>query len=221
MGFTNKLCNPTPWDVSWNYSGGVFIRIPAFSETELPSIQMVDDFRPDKPGAENVQMNMASLGIFLLDPNKTYDSQALTCIRACIRSQQFQFDDSSKQLRRDMAVTGQKVDDDTMMEIWKQNGLLKTREKIDTLKALEVTYLKAVGEGTVQVLAPEFDPERTIFVLDKPMQFPSVTALEAYLNLPANKEVKKRHEQWKAELTPAAPKAEKKKGAANVQEVAA
>ena len=63
MAITSTLCNPTPWEVEFPYDQGIEIIVPAYGETNLTSMQQVDDFRPEKPGYETVKELMDSYGI--------------------------------------------------------------------------------------------------------------------------------------------------------------
>ena len=204
MGFANRLCNPTPWDAQWDYSRGIVLYIPAFSTIELKDIQMVDDFRPDKAGAENVQMNMATLGIFLLDPNKTYDSQALALCKSMQASLTERFKASTQNIRNQLALKNQTIDGEPYEELLRQHGLDIVRDKITALKGLEKQYQAAVDLEIHEAQGEKFDPERTVFVTDPPREFPSKAAMLAFLASKGNESVRKEHSEWIARLN--APK---------------
>jgi len=218
MGYANKLYNPTPWDTKWEYSRGIVLYIPAFGELQLENIQMVDDFRPDKPGAENVQMNMATLGFFLYDPNKSYDSQALLCIQGMKRELSERLRTSTQSLRSMMAASNMQVDGEPFEEILRQHGLDLVKNKIKILESLEKQYESAVKVYGSSVEERGFDPERTVFAIDPPREFPSKAAMSAFLGLPENKTIKKAHDEYQARLATASmPKRKKVEDEATIQ----
>lgn len=199
MNYTNKLCNPTPYDVVWNYDRGIVIRIPKFGEYTLQEIQMVDDFRPDKAGAENVQMNMHQRGVFLLNPNVSYDVQAYECITKNIETLTGQYNESVANVKKQMSadMVNNKAEFESVLA---QHGLVVLRDRLEELKRLAATYKKAVQEEKT-LEEDQFDPERTVFVLPTgPRQFATKTAKNVFLGMPENAEIKAKHEEFMAKI---------------------
>ena len=216
-GYSNKLCNPTPYEARWNWQAGVDIVVPAFGDYELPSVQMVDDFRDGRPGSENVRQNMAVLGIFLMDPNRSYDTQAFECLKSCIEFLQNRYNEGYQNIRTQLAQRQVRLDDENIAEIMRQHHLTTLGEKIEVLKKLAATYEAAVTKETFEGSVKTYDPEKTIFVTDPPREFPSKTAMEAFLNLPGNIRVREAHEEQLAKMNKKAA-ASPKKGKEEVSE---
>ena len=208
MGYTNTLCNPTPFDAVWDWSRGIVIKVPAFSEVELTDIQMVDDFRPGKPGSENVEDNMRVLGIFLRDPNRSYDSQALETLQGAVKEYKARLQSSTTTLRS-LSATTPGFNENNFEEILRQHGLDMVKNKIAILEGLAKQYQKAVDKAGTVTASQGFDPERTIFVMNPPKEFASKTAMESFLAMPDNAELRVEHDKFMKKL-----EAKSKKGAA-------
>ena len=76
MSITNRLCNPTPFRVDWNYDRGVFIKLEPDGFQDLMDVEMSNQFRPGLPGTESVREEMNQFGIFLRDTAVPYELQA-------------------------------------------------------------------------------------------------------------------------------------------------
>lgn len=190
--FSNKLCNPTPFPGTKKWERGIEITIPAFSAVDL-TINQVNDFRPGQPGSEAVRDELDAKGWFLLDPDRTYEVQALESIRRCIAKLSEQLSAVATRMQESMANLGQK-DPEIVEERLTQLGYgggKGVRGRIESLKNLEKRYAAIVNEQSAQVLDKPFDPTRTLFVEPGPQEFPSTTALEFYLD--ENPEIKARH----------------------------
>lgn len=180
MSFTNKLINPTPFDIEIPYDRGIKIKIPADGEAELV-YEQVDDFVAGKPGSEEVRKLMNYYGVFLMDTNRSYEIQALETIRACIQARKSQFDEFVRGLRALRTQQGQKVDEEAMEEAVRTAGYARIRDQIETLKKREKFLAEHVAKdesgGKVR---GDLDPSRTCFVTNPPKVFPTATALQMF-----------------------------------------
>jgi hypothetical protein len=201
MAWSNKLCNPTPFHVSFPYSSGLSLEIPPFGEIQLRDQAQVTDFLPNVPGAETIQNLCDVYGIFLRDNDRPYQAQAIEAIRRTIRVKEERYSSAYNRQREAMAAAGHK-DDAVIEEQMKRIGLVTLREKTEVLKKQLSQY---EAKFTEEVRAAEtYDPARTIFAgVDQPKEFPTKEAMEFYLSLPENKAVKKAHEEFTKETAKA------------------
>jgi hypothetical protein len=191
MALSAKLVNPTPWDAELNWDRGVDIKIPAFDETVLTMAQM-DDYRGDKPGSEAVRETVDTFGLFLSDSDRSYDHQALEALKRCRLKKKAHFDAAYRLLVDRRAAAGIRPDDDALEETLKQMGLATVRDQVKTLDTMISKLENAVGpERTVR---EQLDPARTIFALNPPRQFASVSAMEFFLD--EHPDVKAEHEAF-------------------------
>jgi hypothetical protein len=199
MAYSAKLCNPTQWACKIDWDRGIKIRVPAFGETAL-TMQQMDDFRGDKPGSEDVQSTMNAIGVFLYDTDRPYDNQAVEALERMHKALKAQFDAMYKNLIDQRAAAGIAPNEEALEELVKTMGLATLRDKVTTLKKQAALYRTKVSPE--QRVRESLDPARTIFVLDPPRQFPSVTAMEFFLA--ENSEVKAAHEAFLARSEAAA-----------------
>ena len=190
MAFTARLCNPTPFAIKLPWDRGVNIYIEAFGSTELTMAQ-IDDFRPGKPGSADVAQVLNYFGLFLLDADRPYDNQALEALRKAYASKKSQHDAAVRNIIDRRAAAGVTPNDDALNETLEQMGYNELNRKITILKDAVKEFEKVVGKNPEQSLRRQLDPKRTVFVLDPPREFPSVAAMEFYLN--QNPEVKANH----------------------------
>lgn len=177
INISNRLCNPTPFQVVWPYDKGVKLVIPADGHLDLDAMVM-DDFRSDKPGHEAVKAQMDQYGIFLRDPTRPYEHQALESLGCAIRSLDGMYQDTYNNLRRRAAAQGT-YDQEAFEETLEQMGYGNLKRKVEALKERLVKYESAVSERAV--VHEEFDPKRTLLFLDPPKEFDSEIAMEVYL----------------------------------------
>ena len=178
MAVSNRLCNSTPFWAEIPWDKGIVIKVAPDGMTELPYNQM-EDFIESKPGYEGVKEIIDTLGLFIHDPSRDYDEQALTALRSCIKMRKEQFNASLGELRRGRAAQGITESDDAMNENLRSLGLLAFREKTEELEAREKRYRKLVGEKpeAEQRKAKTFNPELTLILTSgMPREFPSKTA---------------------------------------------
>ena len=193
---TNRLCNPTPFRCKLNWDKGVNIVVPADGHYDLTNAQLVD-FQPGQPGSETVQLLMNDHGIFLRDTDRTYEAQAIEALRACRRSKNAHYEESTNNLRRSRAASGIVDNPEALEETFRQLGLTNLKEQVNRLdfriKALEgeVSRQKAV------VSTAKFDPERTLLFVDPPRVFETAFALQMFLAEPENAALKRQYESWK------------------------
>ncbi len=192
MAFSAKLMNPTPWDAKVDWSAAIKLRIPAFGDAPLTMGQM-DDFRGDKAGSENVRENLDWDGLFLEDSDRPYDNQALEALKRCRKAKKARYDSAIQRLRDTRAATGVHADEEALEETLRIHGFVTLREKIETLE--EQIKLLEVRVKPEESAHKQVDPTRTVLVTDPPRQFPSVAAMEFFLDM--NPEIKALHQAHK------------------------
>lgn len=197
MAYTTKLANPTPWDVKIDWDRGIRIRIPAFSHADLTSRQ-AEDFVKTQPGSDAVQEILNYHGLFLVDPDRPYDNQALEALTNSRNAKKNQFESAYKRLVDSRAATGMRPDENILEEILKTLGLITIREKVQVLEKQISKFREAVGPGEERNVRPQLDPARTILVTEPPREFPSVAAMKFFLD--QNPEIKVKHEAFTKQL---------------------
>lgn len=193
MKVTSRLCNPTPIDVRWPYHAGIVINIPADSHVDLEYNQ-VNDFREGNPGYEAVKEPMDHLGIFLRDPDQTYESQALKAIRASERSKKDQLRSSIDTLRRNRVQSGVKDDPDAFDEVKRSLGMDVLESEIKKLEGRRKFLEKA--ERKVEAVEEKPDPKTTLIFVNPPRVFDSPVALQMFLQDEGKEAIKAKYEQW-------------------------
>lgn len=200
MAYSNKLCNPTPFPVRIKWAAGRNIDIEPFGEVALQSREQQEDFLPDRPGAEAVRMITDFHGVFLLDPDRDYDVQALDGIKRALSSRRERYTKKRQTEIESRAANGLPTDENTIQARLETIGYGKMKAEMEILekqaKQLEKVAVESDGPSS------QFDPKRTIFVLDPPKEFPSVAAMEFFLDLPGNEKIKERHEAFRAANAP-------------------
>lgn len=203
MAYTAKLANPTPWEVKLDWDRGIKIRIPAFGDTVLTMAQL-DDFRDGKPGSEAVLEVLNYHGLFVVDSDRPYDNQALEAIQRAYTAKKAQFDSAVRNLTDRRAAAGVAPNEEALEETLRQQGLLTLRDKVQTLAEQIKKLTEAVGPVRDRVLRQPLDPSRTVFVMDPPRQFPSVAAMNFFLDMEENREIKAEHERFIKQASPPA-----------------
>jgi hypothetical protein len=201
MAFVNKLVNSTPWHVKIPYEKGISINIEPDGEVEL-SAEQRDDYTPGRPGSEEVRKILDFNGIFLLNPDLSYDIQALQALQACHKELTERLREFVQRVRDGRISTGRSVDDGTLEEVIESAGYGKKSKKgpgisarIAVIEQRIKRLRKAVEEDPTRGrIGSSLDPDRTCFVLEPPRQFPSTTALDMFLE--ENPEVKVKHEAF-------------------------
>lgn len=193
MSLTNKLCNPTPFDVSLNYEKGVELEIKAFGSTNL-TMQQLDDYRDGKPGSENVQEVINYFGLFLHDSDRPYNNQAVKALKASLKAKA----DRLKQVREGLVQRSVNLPGggDDIDEQLNRLGFAGLRSDIETLKSQIKKYEASITENDAGQVIKKFDPTRTIVTMDPPTEFPSKEAMEFFLEQPHNAQIKKTYETF-------------------------
>ncbi len=181
MAVVAKLVNPTPFDVKIEYQSGQILRIPADGEISI-EMNVLDDFRPGKPGSEETRKILEMEGIFLQDSDLSYDFQALTVLKACVAERTKRIKEFTDRTRNARIAGGATVDEETMQDLLEGSGYKDMERGVEKLKA-RVRILQEIvnadkSRGSVR---ENLDPERTCFVTVPPRQFPSKTALAMFL----------------------------------------
>ncbi len=195
MATTNRLHNPTPFDVVWNWHGGIDIKIKSDDYYDLTNAQMVD-FTPGQPGSEPIRQLMDELGIFIRNPDLSYESQALEALRSCIRLKQSQYNESVNTIRGSRAEKGIVDAPEALEETFRQMGITALREKIEALKSRAAKFEKEVqAQGTAKA-AKAVDLSRTLIFTKPPKVFETAFAMSVYLD--EHPELKAQYEAFMA-----------------------
>lgn len=176
---TNKLCNPTHKDVKFPWDKGVNIRVASDSQTDL-TLEQMDDFRPGKPGSEEVREQMEVFGLFLLDGDRNYDEQALSALKNCFKAREGQLRAFVERLRDSRIATGSPVTEEALNEAKRRGGYDVVEEDLDKIQK-RIRLLEGVVSKGTERIKEELDPKKTCFATKPPREFPSETALEMFL----------------------------------------
>ena len=196
MALTAKLANPTPWDCKLPYEKGIYIIIPAYGFTTLTMAQM-DDYREGKPGSEGTRVILDYDGLFVVDSDRPYDNQALDALRRCYRAKKAQHDAAVKDLAAKRTAAGIGKDPEALEEALKLSGQTGLRNKINELKEQITAYETAIGSDAEGTVRQKLDPERTVFITDPPREFPSIAAMNFFLDRPKHAEIKNKHQAYR------------------------
>lgn len=190
---TSKLINPTPFQVELNWDKGIVIQIPPDSEVEL-TMQQMDDFRPGKPGTEEVKHLLDYYGLFLLDGDRSWEEQAVGSLEVSLKTKQSQLDGFINRIRDARIAQGSPVDDETLAALAARAGYDTLQNQCTTLKK-RVDYLRSLLSevGSKGKVKHTLDPKRTCFLLKPPKQFASEVALKLFL-MDQTPEFRKQHE---------------------------
>jgi hypothetical protein len=182
--------------LAWNK--GVKIRIQPFSSTDL-TMQQMDDYRPGKPGSPTVQQILDYHGLFLLNLDRSYDHQALEALKRSHAAKLAQHTAAVKNIRDQRAAAGVPPNEEALQEIFETMGQATLKRKIDKLAEAIKTFEAAIGDQPELTSRQQLDPKRTVFVMDPPQEFPSVAAMEFFLSMEENAEIRARHLAFKAQ----------------------
>ncbi len=192
MARIQKMVNPTPFDVKIPYERGVYISVPADGESML-SMQQFDDFCPGKPGSEAAKKLLDFEGVYVADSDLSYDYQALQALQVAVRERKERIKNFTDRTRNSRNVAGAPTDDATMEDIFNSAGYGRMEKDVEKLEARIKTLSTVVSaDESKGAVRQTLDPKRTIMVTNPPRQFPSVTAMEMYLN--EHPDIKEAHE---------------------------
>lgn len=191
---TNKLANPTPFNVDIPYDRGVSLKVNSDDMIEL-TYEQLQDFRPGNEGYEEIRIMLESNGLFLLDSDKSYDMQALECLRACLQHKEKQLSDFRESLQNARLSQNKSIDDASIQQLLDRNGY---GDKPPHGLQYQINKLKSRIEileqsGLKQQARAQFDPKRTCFGTQPPREFPSETALKIFLE--ENPKLKAQHDE--------------------------
>ncbi len=187
---TNTLCNPTQFQVKWNYGRGIILVIEPDGQLGL-SVEMMDDFVPTKPGYEAIKSLMDQYGIFLLDPSRPYEHQAIEALTACVKVNRSIYNDCKNNMRRRASAQGA-YDEKSFAETLEQMGYADLNRRVDALESRLEMYKSRVEAE--KVVHEKYDPEKTLMCEDPPKVFASKIAMEIWLE--EHPESKAKHEAW-------------------------
>lgn len=196
---TSKIVNPTPFKVEFNWDKGIVLEIPPDGELDL-TMQQMDDFRPGKPGTEEVKHQMDYYGIFLLDGDRSWEEQAIKALESSFKVKKAQVDQFVTNMRNSRISAGAPVNEDAMEELIVMSGQGKVRDECETLQK-RINHLRKILDktGTKGKVKETLDPKRTCFILNPPKQFMSETQLELFL-MDQTPEFRKKHEEFQKSL---------------------
>jgi len=193
MSLTNKLCNSTPFDVKLQYERGINLVVPADGQLGL-TMQQMDDFRPGKPGSEEVKKTLDYHGLFLLDGDVSYDRQALKALKASYKEKNNMRKDTITRIEDNRIASGRQIDDKTLEALVEKSGygesgmggqVTKLASRIEKLESM-------VGPEQSSKNVERLDPERTCFGTEPPREFASKTQLALFLD--ENPQLVEQHE---------------------------
>ncbi len=196
MSVINRLYNPTTFDVDWEWHGGIHIKIKSDDYTDLSNAQMVD-FTPGQPGSEAVRQLMDEMGIFIRNPDLSYESQALEALRACIKLKTAQYNESVNNIRGRRAEKGIVDNQEALEETFRQMGITALRERIDSLKVRAGKFEQAVAAQGTAKAAKAVDPDRTLIFVKPPKTFETAFAMQVYLD--EHPDLKATWQSWREE----------------------
>lgn len=209
MGLTNKLCNPTPFKQKFHYGAGTETNIEPLSTIELHYTQM-GDFVPSKPGWPAIKETLEYQGLFVYDPDRPYDNQALEAITKSRDLKIERYRAGKEEMKNAIARQGLQFSEDALNERLARAGYARLQAEIKELDAQIEYYTKIVKTEELNVAKKySLDPKRTVFILNPPREFPSEGAMHYFLNRPENQALKEKHEAW-LETMVKASKPEKK-----------
>lgn len=194
MANAAKLCNPTPFRVDLPWHRGINILIEPFGDTNL-TMQQMDDYRPGKAGSADARSVLDYHGLFLLDTDRPYDNQALEALQRSHRAKKGQYEEVVKNLHMQRAKSGIAPNEAAFDENLKQLGYERLHNEVLQLEEAIKAFQKAVGTGPEKSTRPQYDPNRTVMVTEPPREFPSVAAMNFFLD--QNPEIKAKHEALK------------------------
>ena len=199
MSLTNRLCNPTPFLVDWNYDRGVHIKLQPDGFMDLQDVEMSNQFRPGLPGTEAVREEMHQFGIFLRETSIPYEVQAIEAIKASIDYHETLYNTTANNVRLKAAQIGLNTPEAIEQHL-EFMGYVALRNKIEKLRDRLKRYESKIDK--TQEGRPrhrQYDPKRTLLFLDPPKEFDSEIAMEIFLE--ENPNMKARQEAFLKQLT--------------------
>lgn len=201
MSLTNKLCNPTPFLVDWNYDRGVHIKLAPDGFQDLLDVEMSNQFRPGLPGSETVREGMVQHGIFLRDTTVPYEVQAIEALRGYIRYHENLYNETTGNLRRKAAQTGMNTEE-AIQQTLDAMGYTALAARINKAKERLKRYENKVDRTVMdRPLHRQYDPKRTLLFLDPPKEFESEIAMQVYLE--ENPKMQEKYNAWMAQFVQA------------------
>lgn len=200
---TNRLCNPTPFLVEWQYDKGVVIKLEPDGFQDLMDVEMSVQFRPGLPGTEAVRECMEQFGIFLRDATVPYEIQAMKSLKGCIRYYEELYKETTASIRRKAPQIGL-TSEEAIQQTLDQMGYTALLEKVNKLKARLKKYEDKTDKATVErPLHKQYDPKKTLLFTNPPREFESEIAMQVFLE--ENAPMRARYDAWmkqfeKAEL---------------------
>ena len=144
---------------------------------------------------------MNDYGIFLRDTDLTFEAQALSALKACRRSKNTHYEDSSNRLRNTRAAAGIVDNPEALEETFRQLGLINIREQVKRLDFRIKTLEAEVASQKTTVQADKMDPDRTLIFVDPPKVFETPFALKMFLAEPENAELRAKYAAWRKAMT--------------------
>src|SRR3990167_189704 len=172
MSLTNRLCNPTPFMVDWNYDRGVHIKLAPDGYQDLVDVEMSNQFRPGLPGSETVREGMAQHGIFLRDTTLPYELQAIDALKQYIRYHESLYNETTGNLRRKAAQTGMN-NDEAIQQTLESMGYVALAARVTKAKDRLKRYENKVDRSMLErgPLHRQYDPRKTLLFPDPPKEF--------------------------------------------------
>lgn len=211
MSLTNRLCNPTPFLVDWNYDRGVHIKLQPDGFQDLQDVEMSNQFRPGLPGSETVREGMSQHGIFLRDTTVPYEMQAIDALRGYIRYHESLYNETTGNLRRKAAQTGMNSEE-AIQQTLEAMGYVALAARVAKAKDRLKRYENKVDRTQLdRPLHRQYDPKRTLLFMDPPKEFESEIAMQVFLE--ENPKMQERYNAWMAQFIQAEEAGSVKKSA--------
>ena len=194
MNVTNRLCNSTNKEVHINWHAGIDITVPSDGHVDLDVSEM-DDFRPGKPGSEEVQLMMDSHGIFLRDIDVPFELQALECLKRSVRMNRTHYAEAVNNIKARRAQIGIPNDDSALEETLRQLNFTQLADRIKVMENRIRYYEKHLAPEERKPVREKLDPKRTVPWTNPPKVFETALQCEMWLS-EEGEEAQKRHAAW-------------------------
>ena len=196
MNTTSRLCNSTGFEAVIDWHAGISLRVPGDGFLDL-DVNQFDDFRPGKPGSEEVQLLMDSFGLFLRDMDLPYEVQALECLKRCVKAKRTQYQEAVNNIKARRAQQGIHDSEDALKEMLRQLNFNGLEEQIKSITERIKFYEKNLAPVDRKSVREKIDPEKTVPWVNPPKQFETKLQCQMWLS-EQGEEAQKKHAAWVA-----------------------
>lgn len=160
-------------------------------------INQADDFRPGKPGSEEVQLLMDSCGIFLRDMDLPYEVQALACLQRCLKAKRTQYIEATNNIKARRAQQGIHDTPEALKEMLRQLNFDKLEDHIASITKRIRFYESKLQPEDRKSVREKLDPKKTVPWTNPPRMFETELQCQMWLE-EQGEEAQKRHSAWLA-----------------------